>query len=622
MTLKTYNLNKIKILILAVFSFVGFAANGQEGSGDSEGDVVDLDAYIVAANRMQIDLGKVGTSVTVLDRVEIEKFQSTLATEAIRNIPGIYVRNNGGVGNVAGISMRGLPVVPLVLIDGVEVNSPISGSFYNFGNLPTVAIERIEVVRGAQSALYGANALTGVISVETKSSLSEGFDLNFGWGYGSSKTISGYATAVGQDSFFDFSAVATTYETDGFSAQPESFGPEWADEDAHEVKSVHGRFGFDVSEKIKASLVLHYNKSESEYDPGTPSPWSTPIFDNFSTLEQQILKAQVDVEITDEWNAIASFTYNEMDDFNQNAWGSTNGEARLSKFDLISQFSANDQYKGLIGIETEEAVNGIANVGYETTSIFTENVYEVSEALTLTAGARVDDNDTYGSETTWRASFAYNISDSGWKFRGSYGTGFDAPEVSQLFGAFGNPNLEAEKGSSYDLGLEWTSSNALYSAGLNYYNVDIEDRVEFLRSTFSFANVNWISSGIEAFVQASLSENTHLFASYNYANAERERAVDTLILESPEAMWSVVLDQEFMEDAMNIRLTAQHVGERESWEGPNDSFFTIDLSASYQLNANVKLWVRVDNLLDEEYQEIFNYNGAPQAFSVGFNYQL
>lgn len=624
MTCKT-NFIKSNSIFSAALAGVAMSACGlfaQVSEDTSDDAILDLDTYTIAANRMEVELGKVGASITLLERAELEKFESTLAAEAIRFVPGIYVRNNGGYGSTSGITMRGLPVVPLVLIDGVEVNNPATGTAFNFGNLPSVAIERIEVVRGAQSSLYGANALTGVISVESRKPVSEGILVNLGASYGSQNTVSGYISASGKESFFDYSVAASSFSTDGYSVQPKSLGPEWEDDDGHELNSIHSRFNFEISEKVDATLILHYHDSEAEYDPGLPSIWLTPIDDNYRSEEQQLLKAQVDVEVIEGWITSASFTYNELDDFAQDSYGASSGESRLRKFDIISRYSPSEQYKGLLGLETEEAADGIGNVSYETTSVFTEHVFDVTEDLAFTAGARVDDNDTYGSESTWRTSFAYTINDSGWKLHGSYGTGFDAPEVAQLFGAWGNPDLVAENGSSFDLGIEWNSADGSVSAGVNYYDVDIEDKIEYLRSTFSYANVNWVSTGIEAFVQASLTEDTHFYASYSYADAKRERVADDLILESPEGIWSFAIDQEFLEDALQIRVTGRNVSERESWNGPSDAFFVLGVAASYRINSQIKVWLRADNLLDEEYQEILNYNSPPQAFSIGLNYEL
>jgi vitamin B12 transporter len=610
---------KVNISIPVFLTLVLYclSIHAQEDSG-----IVELESYSVTANRMEISLGKIGVSMTVLDVEDIERFETTLATEAIRYIPGIYVRNNGGLGTSSGISMRGLPVAPLVLIDGIEVNNPASGNVFNFGNLPTQAIGRIEVLRGAQSSLYGSNSLTGVISVTTKQSLELGESINLGASYGSRNTVSGYVVASGNLDWMDYSVVASAYDTDGFSAQPEEFGDEWADDDRHELNTIHGRFGFRLGDKFEANLVIHYHEAEAEYDPGTPSAWSTPIYDNYNSEEQLLVKTGILFQATEQWNLNASFTYNELDDFNQNAYGASDGEAELNKFDLLSHFNNGDRYQALFGIEVEEAADGIGNYSYKTTSLFTEQIFDIIDDLTATLGARYDDNDTYGDETTWRTSFVYNVSTTGLKLKGTYGTGFDAPEISQLFGAYGDPTLVPESGSSYDLGMEWISPDQALTLGVSYFDIDIEDKVEYLRSTNSYANVDWVSRGVEAYVQYNIADDTRLYVSYSYSDAERERVADSLIMHSPEGIFSFMIDQDFLEDKVQLRLSGQHVGERETWDGPTDAFFTMALSASYQINPDLKVWVRVDNLADEEYEEILNYNGAPQSFSIGFNYEL
>ena len=144
------------------------AANVFADASADEGDILDLPKVTVVASRVELSSGVVGSSVTTLDLEDLARYENELASDVIRHIEGVYLRNNGNAGSTAGITMRGLPIAPVVLIDGVEVNDPGSGSVFNFGNLPMASIAGIEVLRGAQSALYGSNALTGVISITSK----------------------------------------------------------------------------------------------------------------------------------------------------------------------------------------------------------------------------------------------------------------------------------------------------------------------------------------------------------------------------------------------------------------------------------------------------------------------
>ncbi len=597
----------------------GFVAIASHLSAQENEKIVDLESYTVVASRFELPLGKVGASVTVFDAEEIEFHQAQLASETLRHVTGVYIRNTGGAGNSPGISMRGLPIAPLVLLDGIEINNPASGFVYNFGNMPASLLERVEVLHGAQSALYGANALTGVISLQSKRAVEGETTTQAGLSYGSHKTYSAYLGTSADLGQFDYQIQLSHYETDGYSSQPEEYGPEWADNDAYRNTVLHGRLGAEVTETIDLSLVLHYRDSESDYDPGTPSPWSTPIADNYTHDKQLLVKGEANAELNENWNASVAVTYTNLDSFRNDGWGASDSEAEMLKFELLNNIVIADNYALFVGAESEMAKDVMGDYEMETQSLFLENVYDVNDALTVTLGARIDDNDAFGSETTWRTSFSYQVADSGIRVRGTYGTGFDAPEISQLFGSFGNPDLVAETGASYDLGVEWTSESGALTAGVAYFNIDVSDKVEFLRSTFSFANVDWVSSGVEVFVHYDLGADTRIKVSQTFADTERQKTGDSLILQSPETSTSIIIDQEFLNDDLLVRLAANYMDDREDWSGPLDSFTTVDLAVTYRLSETTDLWVRVDNLLDEEYSEVFGYNGAPQAFSAGIN---
>jgi vitamin B12 transporter len=588
---------------------------------DAAQDVVELEAFSVSASRIARPLGEIGASITLLDAETLARFEAEMMSETLRHVPGLYLRNTGNIGNNAGVSMRGLPIVPLVLIDGIEMNDAASGFVFNMGNLPTVGMERAEVLRGAQGALYGGNALTGVISIVSSSPLDEGMLIKTGVGYGSHDTMSSYLSTSGGGEGFSYSATANYYTTNGYSSQPESFGPEWADNDAHTVSSIRLRVNIELTDSIDWNAVFYYRDSQAEYDPGLPSPWSTPVFENYGSQDQLATRTEWIFRARDGLQFSASATYQELDTDNVDAFP-FRSESEHVKFDLISSLVATDGYDIVVGAEYEMAADGIGNHEFNTTSLFTEHVVDLGSAATATVGARFDENSAFGSETTWKASAVYDLPVEGLSARASYGTGFDAPEINSLFGQFGNPDLKAETGSSFDLGLDWVSMEGDLEFGLTYFDVEIEDRAEFLRSTFSFANVDWVSSGIEAYVAYDVTEDTRFELSWTYADTERKKVEDPLILQSPETMYSLIVDQEFLEDKLLLRVSGRYVDDQEDFNGAVDSFVRIDASASYEVLKEMTVWVRVDNVFDKEYSEVFGYSGTPFSLFGGVRFEF
>lgn len=611
---------KKSLLCLATMSVIIASAQIEDNPSDS--DIVDLESYTVVSSRIALPTGTVGASVTKLTTEDTNRFMAEMVTESLRYVPGVYLRNNGSIGSSAGISMRGLPIAPVVLIDGVEVNNPGNGGIFNFGTLPVVMVESIEVLRGAQSALYGANALTGVISITTKKGETIDPAMAAGISYGSRNSLYSYLTLSQAKEKMNYFITASYAETDGYSAQNVEWGPEWADDDSSRNSSLMGKIEFELSDKLDLFLFASYLDGKSEFDPGSPSPWTIPVADNYTETEQLIMKSQLGFHPVERLNMSAAVSYNKANNYSVDSYGILDSESDLLKFELINQLMVNESYQIVAGAELEKAADNIGDYEMETISAFLENIFEPVEDLYLTAAIRFDDNNTFGSDTTLRTSFSYLIDSLNLQLKGSYGTSYDAPEISELFGTWGNPDLVPEEGSSYDLGFEQELIEGKLVWGVNYFCVKIEDSIEYLRSTSTYANVDWESCGFETFVRYAVSEDFNVKIAHSFANAERKRVEDSLIFHSPEHQFSLLLDKGFLEDKWNFALSVLYIGDRETWDGATDSFVTVDLAGRFQYSESLEIWLRFDNLLDEEYQEIRGYNSPRFGVFGGIKFEF
>ena len=615
-------MRKTKHFLFGIAILAGPFLWGQTSEQTDSTEVVELEAYSVVASRVALPIGTVGSSITRLTDNDISRFMNEMVLESVRYVPGIYLRNNGNGGSTPGITMRGLPIAPVVLIDGIEVNNPGDGNIYNFGYLPSSMVESVEVLRGAQSALYGANALTGVISITTKSGVSVDPAFQTGFSYGSQNARQAYMSASQSKEWVDYFFTVNYYETDGYSVQNKDWGPEWADNDLVRNSSIAGKVEFKLTDHADLMLFANYQSSKAEYDPGIPSEWTYAIADNYIEKEQTILRSQLTVTPVERIEINASLSYNHDDSMAIDSYGVRDNEAEKIKFELLNDIRFTDSYQAVAGFEWEQASDNIGNYEMETTSVFVENIFSPVENLNLTLALRFDDNDTFGEDTTWRTSASYLIEDLDLRLKGSYGVSYDAPEISELFGAWGNPDLAPEDGSSYDFGFEQELASGRVVWGVNYFFVKMEDYIEYLRSTFAYANVDWESTGFESFIRWEVSSDFQIQLAHTFANAERKRVDDTQIFHSPEHQFSVLLDKGFLNERLNASLSVQYVGERETWDGATDAFVTVDLATRFQYNDQLELWMRIDNLFDEEYEEIKGYDAPRIGVFGGINYEF
>ena len=352
---------------------------------------------------------------------------------------------------------------------------------------------------------------------------------------------------------------ATFDDTDGYSVQNPNWGPEWADKDLSRNNSLLGKVNVKLAETLELSLFGSYQSARNQYDPGTPSVWTIPALENYVDSEQLLGKAQLRAELSDAWTSTLSLGYNDYQSYAVDSFGIRDNEAEMPKVDLLNEVAVADWLESVIGFEIEKAKDRIGDYSMTTRAAFVENVITLTDDLHATLALRIDDNDTFGSETTWRTSVSYELPNDKTRFKGSYGVSFDAPEISELFGTWGNPNLEPENGYNYDIGFEHALSKAL-KMGMTFFHIGISDHIEYLRSTYTYANVDWKSKGLETYLDWEATKQLSLRLSHTWADATRSGADDDLLFHSPKHTISMMLDYSMLENRWTQSLTIQHVG--------------------------------------------------------------
>jgi len=616
-------------LLVAAFSFVTSVQAQTASSSLDEGDdearpsATVSDEIVVSAARDALPRRQVGSSVTVLERAEIEARRGATVADLLRTVPGVEVVRGGPPGAATSVFLRGTNSShALVLIDGMRVNSPSVGSF-DWADLTPENVERIEVLRGAQSALYGSEALGGVISIFTRGG-GDGLHGDVSVEAGNEKQ-SRFATSWrGGGARWDWSLAAAGRRVDGLSAASEAAGNR--EEDPYETLNLSARFGTAFAGDGRADLSLRWLDSETALDGfGLAGPIDDP--DYTQDRRAAVVSLHVEKPVTEGWTqhlrlgtARESLTARDP--------GSPFLDLDLDTVvtDVVLQsdvgVAAGQQLSIGYGYENRRADSASLDESVDVQSLFFEHRASFGDRLFLTAGARWDDHSVFGSETTWRGTASWLLG-SGLRLHGSLGTGFKAPTFNELFfPGFGNPDLAAETSRSWDLGLEASFAGGLAVADLTWFDNDVDNLIGFDFVTFRAENIAAASiRGAEAQLTWSVAPGAELRASYTWTDSE-DRATGEALPRRPRQRYtlSLLLDPQ---GPWDVSLSAVAVADRVDTGGaPLADYQRVDLTAGYDLGRRWSAYLRVENLFGDESAELAGYTTPGALGSVGLKYRL
>ncbi len=585
------------------------------GLAQDDPDETRLDTVVIEGSRLNQTATEIGSSVSIITADDIEELGFDFAIDAIASAPGVTVNQNSTFGGVATVRIRGAATnQTLVIIDGVPVNdaSQSSGGF-DFARLDTANIERIEVLKGPQSTLWGSDAIGGVVSIITKDP-EPGFGGSAFAELGSFETYRGGASIGNASDQGDFRLAYSGISSAGISKADEDNGN--TEDDAYEAHTVSAKGGVNFGQARLAGTVL-WSDAESEFDafvfgaPGnvgdgdavnntdelsTNLTFTAPLFDG--KLENLILVGHS--QIDRENSGADAFAFR------------AEGERQIARYQ--GTVSINDQNTLAFGAETEEV--SVSDVSTSIDSIFALYEFKPVETLTLTGGLRVDDHSTFGTETTGRVAAAYNPTPQ-ITFRASWGQGFKAPTINQLTGgccAAPNFALQPETSEAIDAGIDWRSKDGSASLSVTVFDTDIENQILFASSGF-FNEAKTDTSGVELSGHYDLADWISVSGSYAFIDATDSLGAPLIRVpeNSGDIRVSLTPDSPFS-GAIIIRYNGE-----EPDRGGNqvDEWTRVDLTGAYQVSEHVELFGRVENLFDEDYQQIIGYGTPDLSGSIG-----
>lgn len=607
---------------------------------------------IVTANRTARAIAQVGESVTVIAEEEIVNRQPSDIIDLLRTVPGVTFNRNGGIGGTTGVFIRGAQSdQTVVLIDGVKLNDPASPSGgFDFGPQLTGNISRVEVVRGAQSVLYGSQAIGGVVNLITRAP-TEDLGIFSRAEYGERDSAELVGNISGRFGPVGASVGATYLRTDGISAFNETRGGTEAD--GFESTGVNGKFDIAITDNVALDLRASYTDSELEVDGFAPPSFAFGDTDEISRRQDFVGYAGINAAFFDgRFRNRLGFAYTQIDRTNLDASGAAafetfaaQGENR--RFEYQGVFDTGENAEIVFGAEREESEFATESFGAASppadvwiNSAYAQMNVTPIEGLSLTGGLRHDDHQTFGGATTFAASGAYSPDGGDSVLRASYGEGFKAPSLFELLSDFGNPDLDPEESESWDAGITHSFLDGMAQVGVTYFERDGTNEIVFVgcfenplpicndpanpRPFGTYDNVEVTQAdGWEFGFAAEPVKGLDLAINYTILDAIDEATSNRLPRRADET-FSVVADYR-MANGLGIGATVLVVGD--SFDNAANTvllegYVVADIRASYGITENLEVFGRIENVTDEEYETVFLYGQPGRAVFGGVRYRM
>ena len=574
----------------------------------------EVDEIIVKGARIETPASNFGSSIFILNSEDIRLRGIRSAIDAISSSPGVTTKKNGSFGGVGSVRIRGASSSQtLVLVDGVPVNDASSpGGGYNFEYLDTSNIERIEVLRGSQSTLWGSDAIGGVVNIFTKSAEDNSVNILSETGsFGLRKINSEFGLV---SNFGKFLFLVDDTSLDGISKADRKDGN--IEKDGFETNSYSFKGNTEVN-NIEIKGLLSYIKSDVEYD-------SFGFVTGVQDGDERSITEEFTGNLTIKFNLFGeklenTFSFNQSDisrDYftDNNLTFGADGDRKLYRYQGNTGFGKYN--KIAFGFEKEESSVSLDKLSID--SLFLLYQFQPIKDLVVSAGIRNDDNKGFSSKTTRKIAAAYKISEN-ISIKSSWGEGFKVPTIFQTtFFCCGansaNTNIRPEVSTSYDLGFDFSLKDK-FSFSFIYFKQDVNNQINFSFSLGGYENIDFVESdGFEISSNSKVSETVNLFINYSYINSIDGNGLR--LINIPKDSGELVLTYAPF-SKLSGSMALKYNGSEISTYGNLNSWSRVDINLFYKLNNFSEVYFRVENLFDEDYQQVFGYGTPDRSGLVG-----
>lgn len=591
-----------------------------------------LEEIVVTSSRVPMPLRQVGTSVSVITASEIEQLGYNALYDVLRTQPGVGVSNQAGPGSVTSLRIRGEENYRTrFYLDGIDISDSSSPqTTTRVEHLLSTGVERVEILRGPQGMMYGADA-GGVVNITTATS-NEGLSGELSAEGGRYDTQQYAGTLSGGNDTVDFSLSGTDYATDLFNAR--TTDTDLRDDDGYENTTLHGRFGWNATEAVRVSLVARDVDADNEYDDCFTVDTFAPSNACSDSFEQRSWRGAVAHAGEFLQHELFYTTTGTNRDFFTEGQFAFKLDGEVERTGYLGSFEGGEALRLVYGVDllNESIDDGFTDNDRGQNGYFAEYQGGFANRFFVTAGARYDDNDDFGSHTSWRASGAYliPIERGEIKLRGTYGTGFRAPslfEIATNESPFTSPpaqgfELAEENSEGYDLAVSWAHDNGAY-VELVYFDQKITNEIlfDFNSSGYLQETGDTESSGVEAGGEWPLAPGLSMSGNYTYTDS---RNIDgDPRPRRPEHMANAGITWTTLANRLVLGLHARLSHDAVDVDGTAlDDYEVLSINASYSVVDGLELYGRVENLTDEDYEEVPTFNTSGAAGYLGLRYSF
>jgi vitamin B12 transporter len=581
---------------------------------------------IVTATRTAQTADASLASVTIISRKDIERQQARSIQDLFRGLPGISIANKGGPGKNTSVFMRGTESDHvLVMIDNIKVGSATSGTTA-FQNIPIDQIERIEIVRGPRSSLYGSEAIGGVIHIFTRKGDGGGFKPSFSFGGGSYGTTNGSIGLSGSNKQGWFNLSGSETRTNGFNACNGKPSPGGAgcftnepDKDGYSNISGSARAGYRFQNGLEIDTSFMHSAGKIKFD-GNSS--------NKSNLAQQVIGGTVRYSPVDMWqiSLIAGRSRQDSDNF-KDATFKSRFNTRRDTVSLQNDLTFGKNHLATVGLDYQNdhvnSTTDFAETSRNNWAVFGQHQAAIAKH-DIQLSLRHDDNQQFGSRVTGGAGWGYPISDNV-QLTANFGSAYKAPTFNELyFPDFGNDKLRPEESRSYEFGTRGTKDWGNWS--LTVYETRIDNLIAFDASIRAPSNINEARiRGLEAVVNTQI-KGWQLNGNLTFLNPENRSSganKGNILPRRAEQSFRLDANRTFFDKVMFGAMFLAE-GERQDDLANTrklDSYTKFDLRAEYNVTKNWRLQGRVENLFDVRYETASFFNQPGRNFFVTLRYQ-
>lgn len=608
-------MKRLNISLIALVAALGAPAGAQD---------FELEEIVISANQTDTEKARVGASVSTVTAAGMTGAKGGRATAVLERLPGVALRTLGPVGTQAGLTIRGVPHTNVIVrVDGIDVTDP-SGTqvTYDFGRLSFGDVSRMELSRGAQSALYGSRAIGGVIDMTTRRATEEGLSQEAAIEAGSYRTLGlSYGLAVRKGPS-DMAFTLSHFETDGFSAADENLG--FTEADGYRADRLSFAAGTELANGLRLSVNGFYDDSWLEYDEaaagipldGTPDEQEARIQKalrltaGFATgaVDHQFEAAYFDSDrLLTGSNGFGAFRFNFRGTRTTLGYRGTGEIAGVGTATLGLE-KVDETYFDDTGFGSQRLKTGI-------NSVYGELAMAPTSALDVVVSARVDDHSRFGQFATGRVSANWRVAQDV-TLRFNLGNAYRAPSNYELFDVWsGNAGLQPETSKNIDLGIEKRFGDQGRVAA-TLFAVEAEDLIDYSFTTFTYVQVpgRVQRRGIELEGDWTFANGVTLEGSYSYTDSQSAVLLDSSawLANTPRHQLSLGLGAE-IGAGWRGDVALSHAAGRAGLA----NYTVVDLGLSKDLGADREVYLRLENALDEQYQSVPGYGTSGRAAYVG-----